>query len=105
MEQCLKIWCSKEELKEIRSLPLIIFWFIWKARNLNCFEDHLLMLLHVSIQSLGVLRFIPQDHIFLKTKMIVEEPIDKSFPWGYFDGSVVGVPRICGTGGIIYFSY
>ena len=35
---------------------------------------------------------------------MVEETIDKYFPWGYFDGSALGDPRTCGAGGLIYFS-
>ena len=36
---CMKSWCLNEEVKLIRSLPVIVLWFIWKARNQNCFED------------------------------------------------------------------
>ena len=31
------------------------------------------------------------------------ESIDFSFPWGYFDGSVVGDPKVCGARGILFF--
>ena len=39
---CLKNWCMKGEVKHIRSLPIIVLWFIWKARNQSCFEDYVL---------------------------------------------------------------
>ena len=35
---------------------------------------------------------------------MVEETIDKTFPWGYFYGSALGDPKNCGVGGIIYLS-
>ena len=44
------------------------------------------------------------SHFFIKTRIVVEESIEKSFLWGYFDGSDVGVLRTCGTGGLIFFS-
>ena len=30
---CLKNWVYKSQVKTIRSLPLIVSWFIWKSRN------------------------------------------------------------------------
>ena len=36
--------------------------------------------------------------------MVVDECIDKASLWGYFDGSVAGVPQICGAGGVLYLS-
>ena len=29
------------------------------------------------------------------------EEIDKSFPWGYFDGVAQGEPNVCGGGGVL----
>ena len=39
MIDCMKTWCLNMEFKHIRSLPIIVLWFIWKARNQSCFED------------------------------------------------------------------
>ena len=103
MEHCLKTEFSKEELKDVRYFPLHFLWFIWKARNQIFLEDHLPLPIQVSIQSLGVLRSIPHDLIFIKTRLVVEETIDKTFAWGYFDGSTLGNMRTCATGGLIYF--
>ena len=36
---CLKNWCLKGEVKHIRSLPIMVLSFIWKARNKCCFDD------------------------------------------------------------------
>ena len=33
------------------------------------------------------------------------EDIDKSFPWGFFNGVAWGNPTICGGGGVFYLSY
>ena len=59
---CLKTWCLNLEVKHIRSLPIIVMWFIWKARNQSCFEDITLMTSQLSSFSLGLLRSFPQDN-------------------------------------------
>ena len=38
----------------------------------------------------------------LKIRIITKEIIDKSKPWGFFDGSVAGDAHLCGTGGILF---
>ena len=38
----------------------------------------------------------------LKIRIISEEIIDKSKPWGFFDGSASGDPHLCGPGGILF---
>ena len=48
------------------------------------------------------MRSIPQVNIIIKTRLVVEEIIDKTFPWGYFDGATIGEHRSCGVGGVIY---
>ena len=35
---------------------------------------------------------------------IFVEVIDKTFAWGFFDGSVAGDPKICGAGGMLHLS-
>ena len=40
----------------------------------------------------------------MKIIYVVVEHIDKSYPWGYFDGSTTGEPKICGAGGMLYIT-
>ena len=35
---CVKNWILKDDIRYIY-LPVLVFWFIWNARNLCCFED------------------------------------------------------------------
>ena len=56
----------------------------------------------VSAFSLGLLSSYPLDTTALKIRIITEEVIDKSKPWGFFDGSASGKPQVCGAGGILY---
>ena len=100
---CLKNWCMKGEVKHIISLPIIVLWFILKARNQSCFEDYVLSPFQVSSFCLGCLSSFPQDKI-IRIRHVVEEVIDKSYPWGYFDGSAAGDPKICGARGLLFIS-
>ena len=99
---CLKNWCLNGEVKHVRSLPVIMLWFIWKARNQSCFDDYFLSPYQVSFLCLGMLSSFPQDKIVVRIRHAVEEVIDKSFPWGYFDRSTAGEPKICGAGGLLF---
>ena len=54
--------------------------------------------------SLGLLRSFLQDNTIVKIRSVFVEYIDKSYPWGYFDGSSADDPKICGAGGMIYIS-
>ena len=56
----------------------------------------------VSSFCMGVLYTYPQENDALKIRNIIEENIDKTNPWGYFDGSATGDPHLCGAGGILY---
>lgn len=103
VEVCLKILCLNKDTNGIRSLPLIVLWFIWKSRNQSCFEDFLPLPSQISSICLGMLRSIPQGIISIKTRQVVMESIDISFPWGYFDGSAGGDPKVCGAGGFFIF--
>ena len=53
---------------------------------------------------LGLLNSYPLDNVVMNMRLVVNEHIDKASLWGYFDGSVAGMPQICGDGGILYIS-
>ena len=78
-----------------------MLWHIWIARNQCCFEDKVLSPYLVSTLCLGCLNSFPQDKI-IRIRQVVPEVIDKSYPWGYFDGSASGDPKICGAGGVLF---
>lgn len=104
VSKCLKNWCLKGKVKHISSLPIIVLWFIWKARNQSCFDDYALSPFQVYSFCLGLLSSFLQDKISVKIRPVVVEVIVKSFPWGYFDGSTAGEPKICGAGGLFFIS-
>ena len=86
-----KNWCLNVEVR-YRSLPIIVSWFIWKARNQCWFEDIKSKPYQVSSLCLGLLNSYPMDNRSLNIRLVVEEIIDKESPWGYLDGSAAGVP-------------
>ena len=38
----------------------------------------------------------------MKIRIIMEEVIDRTKPWGFFDGFASGNPKICGAGSILF---
>ena len=73
---CLKNWFLNDKVKHIRSLPVIVSWFIWKAHNQSCFDDYFPTPAHVSSFCMGVLNTYPQVNDVLKIRNIIEENID-----------------------------
>ena len=39
----------------------------------------------------------------VSVRNILVEVIDKSYAWGFFDGSAAGDPIACGAGGMLFF--
>ena len=92
------------EVANFKPLAIIVLWFIWKARNLACFEDLSLSPPQVSSFILGMMKNIPQKHSVVSIRNILVEVIDKSYAWGFFDGSAAGDPIACGARGMLFLS-
>ena len=67
-----------------------------------CFDNLTTSSAQVSAFSLGLLSSYPLDTAVLNIRIITEEVIDKTKPWGFFDGSASGNPQVCGVGGILF---
>ena len=57
------------------------------------------------ISLLGMLSPFTQDKLVVRIRPVVEEVVDKAYPWGYFDGSAAREPKTCGVGGLLFISY
>ena len=79
MNACFKNWFLNMEVTNFKPLDIIVFWFIWKARNLSCFKDLSLSPAQVSSFSLGMMKNIPQKQYVLSIRNILVEVIDKTF--------------------------
>ena len=88
---CVQNWVLHAEAR-YRSLPVIVSWFIWKAQNQCCFEDIQPKSYLVTSLCLGLLSAHPLDNRIVNLRMVVNEQIDKSSPWGYFDGLAARIP-------------
>ena len=58
---CLKNWFLRDDTKLIKSLPILVLWFIWLAKNRSYFEDLNLSSFQVASLSLGMLSTFPQS--------------------------------------------
>ena len=103
VSECLKFWCLNSEVAHIKSLPVIVLWFM-VAHIKSCFEDLTLSPAQVSSFSLGMMMALPQKNTVVIIRSIFVEVIDESFACGYFDGFAAGEPKICGVGGMLYIS-
>ena len=95
---------ANEELKEMRYFPLIVSWGIWLARNSIYIEGNFVQPIKCALESIGILSHFPQENVKIKFRQVTKEDINKSRPWGYFDGATNGNPKRCGARGLIYFS-
>ena len=77
---CLKNWFLRDDTKLIKSLPILVLWFIWLAKNKSCFEDSNLSSFQVASLSLGMLSTFPQSQSVVRIIAVVAEFIDKSYP-------------------------
>jgi ribonuclease HI len=86
IEEAWKYWVQDHRNKNIKALPLLINWGIWLARNVAIFKEKALLpdifatKIHLSL------------HIFDKRKIpplrqIVEEQINITRPWDFFNGA------------------
>ena len=100
---CFKNWCLNSKVANFKPLAIIVVRFVWRARNMACFEDIYLSPAQVSSFSLGMMKNIPQKQFVVSVRNIPIEVIDKSYAWGFFDGSAVGDPIACGAGGMHFF--
>ena len=84
VSNCFRNWCLNMEAADFIPLPIIVLWFIWRARNLSCFEDLSLPPAQVSSFSLGMMGVFPQKSFVASIRTISVEVIDKTYAWGFF---------------------
>lgn len=102
IEEALKIWCENSNTKAIRVLSVIISRGIWKARNYSLFEDKPIPPLQCGTRGFIIQSSLKQQSKDKARRQIVQEQIDKSGAWAYFEGASHGDPRLCGAGGSLH---
>jgi hypothetical protein len=61
LEHAWKDWLQVPEHKKIKSLPLIVCWGIWLARNFVIFKDNPTLPELIASQGLSILSHFPQE--------------------------------------------
>jgi hypothetical protein len=60
IEEAFRIWCANKDIKNIRSVPLIISWGVWLARILRLFEEKETLPLKYDVKALNILNAYPK---------------------------------------------
>jgi len=102
VEQAWKNWVSNPANKDVFPLPLIVIWGIWLARNSVIFKDKTIPSESVAVKSISILAAYPQISSIPKTKNLSLMEIDKSRPWGFFDGASQN--NLCGGGAVLFLA-
>ena len=85
----------------MKVLPLLVTWGIWLARNNVVFNEKICTPAITAGQTCGISLALPKHIRVAKQREILELEIDKSSPWGFFDGASHNL--VCGGG--CYSSY
>jgi ribonuclease HI len=101
LEQAWKNWWENPSYKRYRLIPLLITWGVWLARNEAIFNEVTIAPGKTSLNSLAIFSSFPSKGR-TKNRLIKEVIIEKSSPWGFFDGA--SQQYTCGGGGLLYFS-
>jgi ribonuclease HI len=80
----------------------LIIWGVWLARNTLIFKEVSVAPEITTLKSIAIYSTYSPTVGRVKTRIIQEEEIDKTKPWGFFDGASQN--NRCGGGGILYFS-
>jgi len=102
LEQAWKTWVSNPVYKESISLPLIAIWGTWLARNSSIFKDKEVSPELTAVKSINIFAAFPHKSRSVKTRNLSIVEIEKSKPWGFFDGASQN--NLCGGGALLYLS-
>jgi len=95
-------WWRRTPANKLRTLPLLVTWGIWLARNKVIFNDKPSLPEITSAMAVGLYNAFPEHIRAAKQKRDLEVNIDRTVPWGFFDGAAQN--NSCGGGGILYLS-
>jgi len=95
-------WWRRTSVKKLKYLPLLVIWGIWLARNNAIFNDRPCLPELTAVQSVGILKSLPEHLRAEKQRRDLEIEIDHSRPWAFFDGASQN--NACGGGAVLYLS-
>ena len=80
-------------------LPLLVTWGIWLARNKLIFTGKECTTLITTGMVCGIANALPKHLRIKKQRDVLALEIDRSTPWGFFDGASQN--NLCGGGAIL----
>jgi len=102
LEEAWKDWISHSAYHETISLPLIVIWGIWIARNSFIFKDKEVPPAVIAVNSVSISSAFRQKPRSIRTKNLSIVEIEKSRPWGFFDGASNN--NLCGGGALLFLT-
>jgi len=96
------LWWRRTPQKKLKSLPLLIIWGIWLARNKAIFQDIPSLPDLTCVMAVGFYNAFPEHVRAKKQRRDHVAEIDRTNPWGFFDGAAQN--GRCGGGAILFLS-
>lgn len=97
-----ELWWRTVAEKKHKSLPLLVIWGIWMARNSAIFQEKASTPELTSALAVGLFNSFPEHVRAANQRRTMEVEIDRSVPWGFFDGAAQN--NACGGGAILYLA-
>jgi len=96
-------WWNDSSNDRERTIPLLITWGTWLARNQAIFMDSVFPIGRLAAEGAAIYESIPFPQAPSHSRAVCQEFISYTLPWAYFDGASGNNGR-CGAGLIIHFS-
>ena len=80
-------WWRRTPQKHLKSLPLLVIWGIWLARNKAIFKDIPSLPAIVGSLAVGFYKSLPVHLRAARERRHLEVALDRSKPWDFFDGA------------------
>lgn len=96
-------WWNESSNERERTIPLLITWGTWLARNQVIFKDSVFPIGRLAAEGASIYESIPIPQALSTSRAVCQESVRYSIPWAYFDGAS-DINGRCGAGLIIHFS-
>jgi len=104
IEGAWKSWVSNLANRNIKSIPLIINWGAWLARNASIFKYLSSNPKHIVAESIIIFSHFSQGKEQCLVRFITEETVNTSNPWDFFDGASQNDSQLNGCGDVLHLS-
>jgi hypothetical protein len=97
-----RVWFQKKELKFLREIPCLTIWGIWMACNAQIFEGKQIPTFHIYNQVYGIFHGCKLTSKIRQPQQVGDLYIDKSSPFGFFDGARQGQDNFSSAREVFY---